>query len=102
MVPNPIIRIGHNIDIHSHPKHVQSQSDSSYGSYGSLLYVDGEQTTTTKQNKTTMKKYKVSYLDKGAQRVDEVYANSPNEAGQRIKDKYGKHISSWNATEIKG
>ena len=49
-----------------------------------------------------MKKYKVSYLDKGAQRVDEIYANSPNEAGQRIKDKYGKHISSWNATEIKG
>ena len=49
MVPNPIIRIGHNIDIHSHPKHVQSQSDSSYGSYGSLLYVDDEQTTTTKQ-----------------------------------------------------
>ncbi len=106
MVPNPIIRIGHNINIHPHPKHVQSQSDSSYGSYGSLLYVDDEQTTTIKQqqlNKNkTMKKYKVSYLDKGAQRVDEVYANSPNEAGQRIKDKYGKHISSWNATEIKG
>jgi len=49
-----------------------------------------------------MKKYKVNFNDKGAQRVDEVYANSPNEAGQRIKDKYGKHVSSWNATEIKG
>ena len=62
MVPNPIIRIGHNINIHSHPKHVQSQSDSSYGSYGSLLYVDDEQTTTTKQqqlNKTKQNHEKV-------------------------------------------
>jgi hypothetical protein len=34
--------------------------------------------------------------------MDEVYANSTNEAAQRIKERYGKHISSLNATEIKG
>ena len=37
-----------------------------------------------------MKKYKVNFNDKGAQRVDEVYANSTNEAAQRIKERIGQ------------
>ena len=48
-----------------------------------------------------MKKYKVNFNDKGSQRVDEIYANSPNEAAQRIKERYGNHVITGAAIEVK-
>jgi hypothetical protein len=48
-----------------------------------------------------MKKYKVNFNDKGAQRVDEIYANSSNEAAQRIKERYGNHVVTGGVIEIK-
>jgi hypothetical protein len=48
-----------------------------------------------------MKKYQVSFLDKGAQRIDEFYAYSTNEAAIRAKERYGNHIVTGAIVEVK-
>jgi len=47
-----------------------------------------------------MKKYKVNFNDRGAQRVDEVHAWSTNEASQRIKERCN-HVVTGTITEVR-
>ena len=48
-----------------------------------------------------MKKYKVNFLDRGAQRIDEFHAYSTNEAAIRAKERYGNHIVTGAIVEVR-